>query len=267
MEIKYKYKSLEDFLTSNPLNVDGILDHGWGAKFPVKGIELNATILFADITSFSSITLELNPIETLIYVNNFFSWISSEALINSNGIIDKYIGDEIMIVFANEFGSNNHFIEAVKTARYIMEYDVSNFRPHIGIASGNICVGYVGTPLKYNCSVFGNPVAVAARCASVKPSDRKSIIFPASHWNSNYKFEEIIPPIEDSLPNGDLYRRDTWSIQKPRIVQFKNMPDTEIIEITSGLCHAPMVSTFELVKQSFNNLKESGLYRQYSYKH
>ena len=49
-----------------------------GARFPVKGREINASVLFCDISRFSQRTLELNPTE--IFVNNFFTWITAEAL-------------------------------------------------------------------------------------------------------------------------------------------------------------------------------------------
>src|SRR5271165_3634614 len=113
MSVKYRYNSLEDFLTSNPLTVDGQVDDGWGAMFPVKGREIDATILFSDISGFSRRTLDLSPTETLIFVNNFFSWISAEALRGQPGIVDKYIGDEIMVVFSKEFGSDDPFADAV----------------------------------------------------------------------------------------------------------------------------------------------------------
>lgn len=41
-----KYNSLEDFLKRNPLDVDRCLDDKWDNYFPIKGIKLNATILF-----------------------------------------------------------------------------------------------------------------------------------------------------------------------------------------------------------------------------
>ena len=100
-QTKYKFKSLEDFLISTPLTVDGSLDDGWGAYFPVKGREIQATILFADIASFSRRTKELSPTETLIFVNNFFSWITAEAIKDQVCIVDKYIGDEVMVLFSN----------------------------------------------------------------------------------------------------------------------------------------------------------------------
>src|SRR5574337_530640 len=101
--MSYRFNSLEDFLISSTLTVDGQLNDGWGAVFPVKGREIDATVLFSDIAGFSRRTLDLNPTETLIFVNNFFAWISAEALRETRGIVDKYIGDELMIVFSKEF--------------------------------------------------------------------------------------------------------------------------------------------------------------------
>ena len=109
MEIKYEYKTLEDYLISHPLTVNTELDDGGGAYYPVKGIELEATILFADISGFSRRTFDMSPIETLVFTNNFFSWITAEAIIGKPCIIDKYIGDEIMLLFSKEFGSDDPF--------------------------------------------------------------------------------------------------------------------------------------------------------------
>ena len=176
--MQYHYNSLEDFLATNPLSVDAQVDDGWGAFFPVKGREIDASILFSDISGFSKRTLDLSPTETLIFVNHFFAWISAEALRGRPGIVDKYIGDEIMIVFSKEFGSDDPFVDAVQTARCIAQ-DAWAFDPHIGIASGPVTVGYVGTPIRYNCSVFGAAVALAARCA---PSNPKRGIMVAAAW-------------------------------------------------------------------------------------
>jgi class 3 adenylate cyclase len=63
-----------------------------------------------------------------------------------------------------EFGSDDPFVEALQAARWMSEHNAHNFSPHIGIASGPVTVGYVGTPMKCDCSVFGAPVALAARC-------------------------------------------------------------------------------------------------------
>lgn len=197
MGIEQRYHSLQDFLASNFADVDGVLDSGWGFPFPVKGREINATVLFADISGFSTRTLNMTPVETLIYVQNFFAWITAEALHGRPGIVDKYIGDEVMVVFSEEFGSQDPLADAVQAAAAMSRSDVLAYRPHIGIASGPVVVGYAGTALQYNVSVFGAPVALAARCAGVRPTDEyprvsSSIVVPSEDWGDR-KIEEILP--------------------------------------------------------------------------
>jgi class 3 adenylate cyclase len=243
--VTYPYHSLEDFLASNMLTVDAQMDDGWGASFPVKGREIEATILFADITAFSARTVDLDPTETLTFVNNFFTWIAAEALRGRPGIVDKYIGDEVMIVFSKEFGSEDPFGDAVQTARWMGQKDVLAFVPHLGIASGVVIVGYVGTPLRYNCSVFGTPVALAARCAGVPPQYTDSPVssyatFPAAEWGDR-SFDAIFPPetIKDS--DGSVFKLPhSWKLTDPTNVDLKNLPSTEIRQVLNTQHWLPM---------------------------
>ncbi len=229
------YKSLEDFLISKELSVDAELDDGLGAKYPVKGREIEATILFADISLFSKRTLDLAPTATLIFVNRFFTWITNEALKGLPCIIDKYIGDQIMIIFSKEFGSKNPFIEAVQAARKFAESDFLGFQPHMGIASGIVTVGYVGTSMRYNCSVFGKPVTIASRCADMKVDvpNYASIIFPAKLWR-NYSFREIFKPVETPSANFTIHETPiNWEEMPATIVEMKNVGSVEVTSIVN----------------------------------
>ncbi len=272
-QVKYRYRTLEDFLIFNPLSVDGQLDDGWGAVFPVKGREIKAAILFADITSFSRRTLKLSSTETLIFVNNFFTWIAAEALKNRPGIVDKYIGDEIMVIFSEEFGSKDSFVDAVQTARWMGEHDVLAFWPHMGIASGVVTIGFVGTPLKYNCSVFGVPVALAARCAGIsrsaprtsakpQPLVSSSIVFPAGLWKGR-SFEETFAPEKYRMPDGTIQEQpNVWELLPSRKVKMKNMGDVEIREVVNKSTYVPPQSAEERAREYLRVLQRSGKYRQ-----
>lgn len=254
MATKYSYNTLEDFLISNILSIDGTVDDGWGAYFPIKGIELEATILFSDISWFSQRTKDLSSTETLIFVNHFFSWISAEAIKGRPCIVDKYIGDEVMIIFSKEFGSEHPFIEALQTARWMGENDAWGFCPHIGIASGIVTVGFVGTPLKYNCSVFGKPVTLASRCASIIPKGNyksSSIVFPADLLK-DYKFEEVLPPIEST----------TWEMRDKREKEIKGIGKICVREIVKTTVNFPSQTPEKRAKKTLAELKKSGLYRR-----
>lgn len=264
----YRYNSLEDYLISNPLTVDGQLDDGWGASFPVKGREIEATILYSDISYFSARTLELSSTEILIFVNNFFAWITAEALRETHGIVDKYIGDEIMIVFSKEFGSNDPFQEALQAARWMSEHDALAFCPHIGIASGLVTVGYVGTPLKYSCSVFGTPVTFANRCTAVRPETESmvgsSVVFPAREWK-NRSFEEVFPPVKYIYPDGTEKEIPlAWKLLEPRTMNLKNIGNFEVRELVNNCMYFPTQSIEERVRESLKLLRQAGFYRPLS---
>jgi class 3 adenylate cyclase len=203
--------------------VDGVFDDGWGAAVPVKGQEIEATILFADISSFSSRTLNLSPTETLAFVNTFFAWITAEALRVGPAIVDKYIGDEIMVIFSPAFGSQDAFADAVQTARRMGENDFLDFCPHMGIAAGVVTAGFVGTLVKYNCSVFGAPVALAARCAGLHSGQAasSSIVFPAALAGDR--------PLADFFPSSPGQHLLT-NFSKPQIPLLDLRPLMERIE-------------------------------------
>jgi class 3 adenylate cyclase len=263
--MRYEYHSLEDFLTGTMAHVDGQLDDGWGASFPVKGREIDATVLFADISGFSARTADLTPAETLIFVNNFFAWITAEALRGRPGIVDKYIGDEVMVVFSNEFGSADPFLDAVRAARAMSEHDAHAFSPHMGIASGAVIVGYVGTPLKYSASVFGAPVALAARCAGIRPSAdagaaSSSIVFPAREWGGR-EFSEVFPPRRYVNPDGStIDQPHAWELQEPRKVPVKNLPPVEVREILNRGFHGPSLSAEDRAREALDELRRHNRY-------
>jgi hypothetical protein len=227
------------------LTIDATADDGWGATMPVKGREIDATILFADISAFSARTAELDAAETLAFVNHFVAWISAESLTGGPGIIDKYIGDEVMVVFSKEFGSEDPLLDAVHAGRGMGQNDVYAFMPHIGIASGRVIVGYVGTPQGYGTSVFGAPVALAARCAGTGlPDDVGTRIssymtLPASEIDGR-EFAELIPTVVREGPDGDDYEQPHgWRLLNPRTVAMKNMGEVEVAQIANAAMWLP----------------------------
>lgn len=255
-----QFHSLEDFLASTMTDVDGVLDDGGSEGFPVKGREIEATVLFADISGFSTRTLGMSPAETLIYVQNFFAWITAEALTGRPGIVDKYIGDEVMVVFSTEFGSKDPFVDAVQAAAAMSRHDPLAYRPHMGIASGPVIVGYAGTAFRYNVSVFGAPVALAARCAGIKPAGpatpSSTIVMPATEWTSGHDLDTVIPPVGNEV---DFPR---FELQPTRELELKGLGKTEIREIhnTGAWFPGPGASAEDRAKDGLAFLRDNNRY-------
>ncbi len=265
--LKYPFHSLDDFLKSSTLDVDGQVNDGWGAPVSIKGRSFQGAVLFADISGFSRHTKDLTPTETLVFVNTFFSWMSAEGLRATHGIIDKYIGDEMMVVFAREFGSKDPVNDAVNSARWMIENDVLEYRPRIGIAYGDMIAGYVGTPLAFNASVFGQPVTLAARCCSTQRQMNGSggIVMPASTWAGRTIETVMTPVLSDHPDQGQVALPIDWTVGGRRSADLKNIGEVEILE----LCHLEAndggtfvrFSAYSLdqrVKDSFKALKAQG---------
>ncbi len=264
-----RYNSLDDFLISTAYTVDAPVEFGPGLTYPVKGREIEATVLFSDISAYSARTLDLRPVETLAFVNQFFTWMTAMALQGTNGIVDKYIGDEMMIVFSKEFGSEDPFEEAVRVARRMGEQDFFSFVPHVGIAGGAVIVGHAGTPLMYNCSVFGAPVALAARCAGTRPEETESgfpsyscsITFPEAEWEGR-NFGEVFPPTKYKDEDGHVVSEQptTWELLPARTVTPKNMRELPIREVVDRAFNLPDTSPEESAKRVVEEMREANRY-------
>lgn len=220
-----RYHSLEDFLASNQNHIDGVVNDGSDGRVTIKGREIDAAVLFADISAFSTRTLALSAAETLAFVQTFFAWTTAEALRDRPGVIDKYIGDELMVVFSTELGSVDPVADAIGAAMDMSRRDVHAYRPHIGIASGPVIVGQTGTPLRFNVSVFGAPVALAARCAGVRPADQdahvwSSIVMPDDTWGSR--------DLADFLPDEPYPQ---FELLGPRPLELKGVGEVTVREI------------------------------------
>ena len=172
----------------------------------------------------------------------------------------------MMIVFSQDFGSEDPFKDALLTAVAMADQDVLSFCPHIGLAEGRVTVGYVGTPLRYNCSVFGRPVSTAARCCSMRSEKHmKSIFLPAATWGDK-KLLDYLKPRKLSHPElGEIEDSVNWEVASPTTVEVKNMPNLEVIEIHSNLMHMPTLGAEDRARMAFEGLKKDGSYRPRRY--
>lgn len=139
-------------------------------RVPVVGCSLDGVIVFIDIGGYTDRTSGLTPGQTLFWVNRFFQrlWPLCEK---ARGTFDKVIGDCLMLVFAKVLGCPDPLDGAVGVALEAIRWDMYGYYPHIGVASGRIWLGYAGPPHALAISVYGTAVNLAARLASVAPSE------------------------------------------------------------------------------------------------
>jgi len=138
------------------------------------------TVLFCDIQDFTKIAEELNPKQVVSLLNKYFTALS-KIIFSHNGTIDKFIGDSIMAFWGAPYEQNDHAQKAVLAA---MEMDKAvtklstSFikqgwpgpRTGIGINTGLMAVGNMGSIYRMSYTVIGDAVNIAAR---IEPLCRK----------------------------------------------------------------------------------------------
>lgn len=146
----------------------------------VGGERVEATVLFADIVGFTSMSENLSPEEVGEFLNETFSYLNVCSKLYF-GTIDKFIGDCAMVVFGAPKTDHDHRMHAVACAVLMQKliHNINMVRAEkgkplvqlrIGINSGKMLAGIVGTKDKMEYTVVGDSVNLASRlCSEAEP--------------------------------------------------------------------------------------------------
>lgn len=141
--------------------------------FSLGGKHVIATVLFADIRSFTSLAEDQDPAETIELLNNYFA-LMFEAITGNEGMVNQMEGDGLMAIFGAPAYRENHREHAVRAALEMVEL-LKTFNAEqaarakglvkigIGIASGTVIAGYTGTQHRATYTCVGDAVNVASR--------------------------------------------------------------------------------------------------------
>lgn len=132
------------------------------------------SILFSDIRNFTKLTEELGAIQIVEHLNSYFNAMV-DCIHSHNGILDKFIGDAVMAVFGVPYTNSSDSSNAIKCALDMFEKleelnKVQNIGVNlnigIGISTGNVVSGNIGSEKRFEYTVIGDPVNLAARLES-----------------------------------------------------------------------------------------------------
>lgn len=141
--------------------------------FSLGGKYVTASVMFADIRSFTTISENQDPADTIEMLNAYFA-LMFEAITANHGTVNQMEGDGLMAIFGAPVQQENHRASAVNAALQMVELlKVFNtqravqkkgaIQIGIGIASGSVIAGYTGTQHRATYTCVGDAVNVAAR--------------------------------------------------------------------------------------------------------
>ncbi|MDR2258106.1 MAG: CHASE2 domain-containing protein [Treponema sp.] len=149
------------------------------SKLNLGGEKREMTAIFTDIRGFSTISEQLDPADLVNLLNLYLTEMSNIVLEN-RGTIDKYEGDAIIAFFGAPIYMEEHAVLACKTAIGMKKAEIrmnekiitEKISPgpvftRIGINTGDMVVGNMGTPSKMDYTIMGNAVNLAARLEGV----------------------------------------------------------------------------------------------------
>lgn len=203
---KKRVESLRRYLPS------AFVDHVRDLDSAQQPQRREVTVLFADIRSFSTLGEHLEPEELIHLANGFFSE-AVAAIAEEQGLIDKFVGDAVMALFNTPLNpQDNHAAQAVRAAMLIRD-NVLRFRATlpaevqlhfgIGIHTGEVVVGNVGSQQRKDYSVIGDAVNLTKRLQEMAGYDEILV--------SRSVYDAVAPLVTaDSLPPVQVKGRQTW---------------------------------------------------------
>ena len=190
-----------------PQIIEEIMKDPSGLK--LGGARKKVTILFSDIRGFTTISEGMSPEQLTGFLNKYLT-LMSNIIMKHGGIIDKYIGDAIMAFWGAPIDDKDHSMNALLTSLEMiksLEYLNSErkegdpeIKIGIGLNSGTVTVGNMGSEKRFDYTVIGDSVNLASRLESLNKFYGTEIIISETTINNigpenlkekNLSFREI----------------------------------------------------------------------------
>ncbi|MDA0704640.1 MAG: CHASE2 domain-containing protein, partial [Proteobacteria bacterium] len=151
--------------------IDRMVESGRSPE--LGGEEREVTIFFSDIAGFTRLSEGRTPSDLVELLNRYLSAMT-DVIEEHGGFVDKFIGDAIVAAFGAPYDAEDHAAQAVRAAiacgvrlnalnREFAQRGEPNFGQRIGINTGSVLVGNIGSRRRFNYTVMGDAVNLASR--------------------------------------------------------------------------------------------------------
>ncbi len=196
---------------------DDLLQSG----FSLGGDYVDASAMFCDIRSFTTIAEAREPSETIELLNDYYT-LMMDAIHGERGIVSQMIGDGLMAIFGAPLPRDDHRQAAVLAARQMIglirlfnqeqaAQDKVQIEIGIGIASGRVVAGYAGTQQRATYTCVGDTVNVAARLESHTKVVKRPILIDG-HTKRGLSDTIAIEPQGEVLVKGKTVAIEVYAV-------------------------------------------------------
>jgi len=152
---------------------DAVAERALAGGAVLGGEERQVTVLFADLRNFTSYSEHRPPQDVVSMLNTCFTRLS-EVVERNHGMIDKFLGDGLMALFGAPIASEGDATNALRAALEMVETlehlnaehayrGIARLDIGIGVNTGVVVAGNMGSPSRFNYTVIGDAVNLAAR--------------------------------------------------------------------------------------------------------
>jgi adenylate cyclase len=198
-----------------------------------EGRQLPVTVLFTDLANFTTVSEHLTPAELTAWLNRCLS-VCIPAVIQRNGMVNKFTGDGMMAVFGVPVGKDpaadaRAAVEASLAIREgldelntrLAQEGMPGFRLRIGIHSGEALAGSIGSSDRLEYGVIGDTVNCASRLESLEKQRHDGVT------------RILISSVTRDLLDADLVSQRNWLEWGPLQVKGRDEP-LDIFELQDG---------------------------------
>lgn len=202
-------------------------------KAPIEPKIETATILFADIEGFTALAEKLSPAELVEVLNEYFSAMI-EPVQRYNGVVNQFQGDGMLVTFNVPARDRRHADHAVNAALEMLDtvntrlFAGVKLRARIGVNTGLVFAGNVGSGDRFNYTVHGDAVNIASRLEAMNKDLGTRLLISSTTYNLLTE-KTPLSAIGKVLVKG---KEGSISVYSSEETIAEHGPDTSVTEFT-----------------------------------
>jgi adenylate cyclase len=218
--------------------VDEVLASSDGLR--LGGVQREGTVMFTDLRGFTSFAETLTPPQVIDVLNHYLSEMS-DAILNHGGTLVAYMGDGIFAVFGAPLQMEDHADRALATAREMLSVRLprfndwihseglgDGFRMGIGLNSGHVMSGHVGSERRVEYAAVGDTTNTASRIEALTKGTPHQLLLSGSTKDALTSRSDDLLRVGETDIRGRVGKLELWSVseeaqtppaQEPEVLQ------------------------------------------------